>query len=92
MVLLKVILFLLGVAPLLIVPTENNLMIASIYQINERTRKATYKSDIKHLLNGTSSISFSYSGSSQILLGDKNKRTIVGYKYSGKNVLYYNYI
>ena len=69
-------------------PTENNLMIASVHHINNKTRQATYKNDISHLLQNKNVMQFAYNEHQLLLLGDKKKNTIEGYHYAGQFFLF----
>ncbi|XP_066928142.1 low-density lipoprotein receptor-related protein 1-like [Clytia hemisphaerica] len=73
-----------GNPPLLVVPTENQLMITHAHQIGSKARQATYKTEIEHLLANKSSIEFTYGGMGErlILLGDKKSQTIEGFHYA----------
>ena len=72
---------------MLVVPTENQLMIAHAHQINSNASvQATYKTEVEHLLANKTSIEFTYGGIGErlILLGDTKSQTIEGYHYAGE--------
>lgn len=59
-------------------------MIASVHHINNKTRQATYKSDIHHILQNKNVMQFAYNERPLLLLGDKKANTIEGYHFAGQ--------
>lgn len=74
-----------GVASLLIVPSENNLIIVT--GNNASTRKTWYNNDVSELLENKSSLEFFYGDKNQerlMLLGDKKAKKISAYAFACK--------